>query len=550
MSWAVVRGEPAAAQLYLDSVLAAITGGGSQHPSDVSAGALLFHCLRQTPDQLFMINGVTGQHFSAGEILALSVRVARALRTRCGPAAAAAGGRILAAVNNNERSLAVYLAALLTGLPLMVIHVGSSQYEMTHYLKLGEPLTVFCDAAVKEAFLAAAAEVDSEHPTPIVAVESEDFDQFIAGHSDDIDSFTVTPTGPDHGILLLSTSGSTGLPKSAIYTNRGTLAQIPMTWIYYEQFPRPTRLVLVMSTPQWTTYTMMVLGAAVYGYALLMPPPSPTYADVRHVVHTYKPTFSMLATPFTQGLVEVCEPEHLSSFETVHMLGAQITSECYAMVKEKFAPTCNICDGYGLTETQGYVIMADPKGPRCATGKVINIFDYKLVNEDGEVVGADEEGELYIKCISFVKGYLKNNEFQNDFKDGWLQTGDMFVQDKDGNLYYRRRIKFTFKYFSQWVSPEEVERVASTVPGVRQLVVCSSERGPAAVVVLMNDADPEQVKREIHAVVNSTLNETKQLRGGVFVVQDAELPRTHSGKIKRAGVQQLVASLIRRGSAA
>ncbi|KAL4704026.1 hypothetical protein ACJJTC_005236 [Scirpophaga incertulas] len=117
------------------------------------------------------------------------------------------------------------------------------------------------------------------------------------------------------------------------------------------------------------------------------------------------------------------------------------------------------------------------------------------------------------------------------------------------------------------VSPEEVERVGSGARGVAQLVtpvLCQTTfnmgklTGWSSAVVITERLRTtgvecsagvrgvgivQSVQSSVH-VAAGTLSEHKRLAGGIAVVAERELPRTHTGKVHRARVQQLVARLL------
>ncbi|XP_063833371.1 luciferin 4-monooxygenase-like [Ostrinia nubilalis] len=546
MSHAVVRGAPTAAQRYADGALDAWLRARGREPSReararVSAAQLLLHCMRQAPDFVCMINGATGEQTTNREMLELAIPFARKLLAQ-----GLKGKTVMLVARDHERTVAVFLGLLLAGVLAYLTDPGATKYELQHYLRLVEPALVFCDEATQAAVRVATA--DAPAPAHVLPIHDDALLDYIQGHTDDLDSFEAEDSEEGAASLLLPTSGSTGLPKAAQYNQRALVAQLPTVWMHYEKFPTPTERVMLLTTPQWSTFTITVATCCLYNVTLVMSPKEATVENVLDMMQRCRPTWTFFGPPFAKQLAKAATPDHFSSLETVMTLGSQVSPDIMAALKEKMAPGSNLCDGFGMTEAHGFLAVA-PRGaaPGCQ-GRCANIFHYRLVKNDDEDAATDEEGELYIKGSTIIKSYYKNESelAANMTADGWLRTGDAFRQDRARRLHYCRRIKFCFKYDNLLVSPEELERVVGQLPGVAECVVSDSARGPAAAVVLRAGASEPDARRAIHRVVETTLSDHKRLRGGVAFV--AAIPRTHTGKAHRQRAKDLIQRLIEEGA--
>ncbi|KAL0867438.1 hypothetical protein ABMA27_008225 [Loxostege sticticalis] len=547
MSHAVVRGEPTLAQKHLDVVLDACLRARGVQPSReararVSIAQLMLHCMREKPDFVFMINGATKKHITNRAMLELSIPLARKLLAQ-----GLKGKTMMLVARDHERTVALYVAMLLAGVVTYLTDPGCTKFELQYYLRLVEPSLVCCDEATQETVADAVADT-ADVNTDVLHLDTNEFMEYIKEYSDDIDSFTVPDAEMYSPVLMLPTSGSTGMPKAALYNGQALVSTLPVQWMHYKRFPTPTERAMILTTPQWGTFTIMLTTCVVYNITLVMSPKEATVENVLDMMLTCKPTWTFFGPPFAKKLTKVATPEHFSSLETVLTLGSQVTPDILAALKEKMRPDTNVLDGYGMTEVHSFVTIMEPGAEPGCNGKCANIFDFKLVKDDNELAGTDEEGELYIKGSTIIKGYHKNDTelAASMTADGWLRTGDEFRQDRERRLYYRRRIKFCFKYDNQLVSPEELEKVIGQVENVAECVVSDSERGPAAAVVLRARTGSDgAVRQAIHHVVASTLSDHKRLRGGIAFVD--VLPRTHTGKLHRKNAKELIHSLIKDG---
>jgi long-chain acyl-CoA synthetase len=129
-------------------------------------------------------------------------------------------------------------------------------------------------------------------------------------------------------------------------------------------------------------------------------------------------------------------------------------------------------EGYGLTETVTVACVNTAKSNKPDTsGKAISGVTVRAF-KDGVFVGADSEGELYIRGVTLMNGYYKDRAATDDtfFTDRggnrWLKTGDWGSVDADGFVRFKQRIKRIIKVSGVSVFPGEIEQAAAAVKGV------------------------------------------------------------------------------------
>jgi fatty-acyl-CoA synthase len=171
-------------------------------------------------------------------------------------------------------------------------------------------------------------------------------------------------------------------------------------------------------------------------------------------------------------------------------------------------------------------------------GRPLPGFELRIVEPGtGELRGDREVGELELRSPSVTPGYYRNPAATAaTFHDGWLRTGDL-AYVVDGRLVVCGRLKDMIIVGGRNVFPEDVERAAAAVDGVRagNVIAFGSnrKRGREAIVVVA-----ETKSDELHTVHESVVNHVCDAVGvppvEVVLVRPGTLPKTSSGKLQRS----------------
>jgi acetyl-CoA synthetase len=138
--------------------------------------------------------------------------------------------------------------------------------------------------------------------------------------------------------------------------------------------------------------------------------------------------------------------------------------------------------------------------------------------------------------------YIDNpEENKKSFMNGWYYTGDKAYKDEDGYFWFIGRDDDVIKSSGYRIGPFEVESALIEHPAVQEAAVVGAPdriRGliVKAFVVLNKGYEPsETLVKEIKSYVKRTTAPYKYPREIEFVT---ELPKTHSGKIRRAELRE------------
>ena len=153
--------------------------------------------------------------------------------------------------------------------------------------------------------------------------------------------------------------------------------------------------------------------------------------------------------------------------EMIVLGGAALNGEIEDLLRRmKFPYTV----GYGMTECAPLIAYAPWYEIRKAScGKIVDRMESRIV----PLHEGDEVGELWVRGTNTMLGYYKNQEATDStFKDGWMNTGDLCVFDKDGFLYIKGRNKnLILGPSGQNIYPEEIEEKINNMPYVAESLV-------------------------------------------------------------------------------
>ena len=146
-----------------------------------------------------------------------------------------------------------------------------------------------------------------------------------------------------------------------------------------------------------------------------------------------------------------------------------------------------VIEGYGLTEASPVVccnLITNPK--QGSIGLPFPSTSIRIVDEKGEMLPINQDGELEIKGPQVMKGYYKNEAETKRVlsDDGWLKTGDVACINEEGFVFIKDRKKDMINVSGLKVYPNEVENTLTQHENVKE----------AAVVGIPDEHSSEAVK--------------------------------------------------------
>jgi fatty-acyl-CoA synthase len=181
-------------------------------------------------------------------------------------------------------------------------------------------------------------------------------------------------------------------------------------------------------------------------------------------------------------------------------------------------------------------------------GPLLRDLEARVVDEHGEVMPARGVGVIELRGESLTPGYLTMGGFlPAQDQHGWYDTGDLGYQMENGHIVVCGRVKDVIIMAGRNIYPTDIERAASRVKGVRPgcavavRLDAGHSRETFAVAVESNAADdPAEVRRIEQQVAHEVVTEVDVRPRNVVVLGPGTIPKTPSGKLRRANSVSLV----------
>ncbi len=339
--------------------------------------------------------------------------------------------------------------------------------------------------------------------------------------------------------FILYSSGTTGLPKGALYTHYAHVAGfIQCVWAGWQKSENDIILVYL---PYFHIYGMIcMLNSSLYAGASQVVMERFNLEEMCRLIEKYRVTLVPFVPPVITALVK--SPELLTKYDwsSVRMVGISAAPTPLPIL-EKFKEITGITIMHFSGLTEGSPFSANPlyKIKLRSAGIPMPDTEIKILDlETDEELPPGKRGEMIFKGPQIMEGYWKKPETTKEtiiIRNGekWVRTGDIGYMDEEGYVYFVDRKKEVIKYKGYSVAPAEVEAVVIEHPAVKECAVVGKpdeEAGeiPKAFIVLKEGA--KATEEDIINFVKERIAPYKRIREVEFVNY---IPKTASGKILR-----------------
>jgi acyl-CoA synthetase (AMP-forming)/AMP-acid ligase II len=460
------------------------------------------------------------------------------------------GDRLAVYALDSHRYMEIVLACMKLGALYVPLNYRLQRAEVDVLLRRAAPVALFHDVRYRD-LLAGVAE---EHPSLRLVVELDAGDTESGSAYDDLgaagaDVEPVPVSCDDDLIALAFTSGTTGLPKGVMQSQRMLKAIIYSGMVEYQSRPDDVRYT---AAPLFHISGVcgLFMGVAAGFTSLLLPQFEPR--TVLDLLAQDRVTAAFLVPTMISSLLQLKGVDD-HDYERLRLItygAAPISPTLLRRAIDVF--DCDFLQAFGAGTEAGLQSTLTPDDHRRALadrpellrscGRPSIGVAMRIVDADLREVPQGEVGEVATRSDQVMDGYLDMpEETERAFAGGWFRAGDMGYLDEEGYLYLHGRSKDMIIRGGENIYPFEIESVLAEHPQVAQAAVVGvpdEHWGEVTRAFITCVAGHQPSAAELTAHCNLRLARYKVPTE--FVVLDA-MPVNASGKILKRDLRLLAA---------
>ena len=434
------------------------------------------------------------------------------------------GDRIAILSRNRREYAEVELAAAATGLIVACLNWRLLAVELHHCITLVSPRLILTEPDLQQLL--------DQTPNIATLTLGPAYENALTQAA----PFTPSPQDPESGLVILYTSGTTGLPKGAVISHRAVIARA--TVFAAELGLAPTDGFVAWAPMFHMASTDHALSTLLRGGTVVMIDGYDPVA-MHRAIQTHRIGWLVLIPGMIEPFIAHLKTQSIAP-KGIQACGAMADlvpphqiSEITTLLN---APYLN---SFGSTETglPPATRSTIPIGvsPQTLSKQISAFCEIRLVDETGQDVPIATPGELLMRGPTLFSGYWNAQDANADaFRDGWFHMGDVFRRNADGTLDFADRAKYLIKTGGENVYPAEIERVLMADPNVTDAAVVRvpDDRWGEAPVAFVSRSDNATTRDTLMAACRAALAKYKLPRDIHFVAFE-DFPRSTSGKIQR-----------------
>jgi acyl-[acyl-carrier-protein]-phospholipid O-acyltransferase / long-chain-fatty-acid--[acyl-carrier-protein] ligase len=347
--------------------------------------------------------------------------------------------------------------------------------------------------------------------------------------------FSQPKTASDIAVLLFTT-GSEKEPKAVMLTHDNILSNVESLSkvFYFDENDIFTGVLPLFHIYGLTTsfFLPLLSGSAINTY------PNPLdYKSVADGIKRNGCTIITATPTFLRGYCQKSEPGDFKTLRIIMGGGDKLTKHIKDMYMTKHG--VHVLEGYGTTETSPVISVNTFDNNKFGSiGRPLPDVQVKIIDIDTEqTLPAGQEGKIYVKGRLVMKGYYDEiEETSLRIRNGWYDTGDIGLIDKDGYLWHKGRLRRFVKIGGEMVSLTAVENAVEKYIG-EEKQCCAIEiphvsRGAEIIVAVTAQIDENDIRKKLS-------QELPPISLPKKFIYFEELPLMGNGKVNFRAVEEM-----------
>jgi len=367
--------------------------------------------------------------------------------------------------HNSSEFLILYFAGLCCGLTIVPINPEMSSREIKYIIEDSDSKTVFYSDTLESKINKIRDALSNTNFKKTKSIKDL-ISLYVTGKKIECDQVSLNDMA-----VIIYTSGTTGNPKGVILSHLNLLSDA-MGISKWFQFTKDSRCLCILPLFHNNGQITTLLAPLYAGASTVIIKGKISLYAFWFLVNEYQATWTSVMASILSILLSLPNERKDNSLTGI-LCGGQILTRS---VQEQFEKRFNvpIFEGYGLTETTSFSCINNyPAENRKigSIGKPLQINEMSILNENGQEVEENIEGEICIRGYNVASGYLGDTKINHAFRNGWFHSGDYGTKDKDGNFYFHGRQDSLIIKGGENIYPAELENVLYNHPDVDECAV-------------------------------------------------------------------------------
>jgi len=439
--------------------------------------------------------------------------------------------RVMVVAENSFELLELLLGAAWLGAILVPVNPTSRAGQLRYLVESTEPRLILMDESVQDRWDASGDKEYLEFATQLIPAITFDFDEVLETEIEQV----LSNSEPGSTLAILFTSGTTGKPKGVMCPNGQFVRWGEVVGAMLKMAPGE---IAQTTLPLFHTNALNALmQCLIHGSTFYLAPRFSVSQFWQRIVDSGATITYLLGAMVT--MLTAAPP---SSLDRAHQLRIALAPGTPPKILEEFERRFGVrlMEAHGMTETNAAIGPLQDEQRLGFMGKILDGFDAKVIDFDGNQVPDGEPGQLLLSTTTphaFASGYWRlPEESAKAMVDDWFYTGDRVVCEA-GWYRFVDRIKDVIRRRGENISAWEVEQALQSLDSVTSAAVVPvpSELGEDEVMAFIIPAGtiPDPV-----LLLDACANLLPHFAVPRYVEFVSELPLTETGKVRKVELRE------------